>query len=124
MSDYIIKIEPNHRPRLVECDDLTLEYMQTMVEGDVEVTDACRDLQYKYPHLKTASNADGKFFGLEGNLVASILHSVAQGMIYGPALLIIEEDGERRPMTEAEATDIRETIEHIFNIEFEEGEEE
>lgn len=124
MSEYIIKIEPNHRPRLVECDELTLEYMQSQVEGNIEVTGLCRDLQYKYPELRMIVNEEGKFFDLPGNLIASVFHFVLRDMIAGTAILVIAEGEELRPMTEAEANDIRETIEHIFNIEFEEGEEE
>ena len=60
MSEYIIKIEPNHRPHLVECDDLTLEYMQTMVEGPIEVTSLCCDLSCKYPDLRMIVNEEGK----------------------------------------------------------------
>ena len=123
MSDYIIKIEPNHRPHLVECDDLTLEYMQTMVEGPIEVASLCRDLSCKYPELRMIVNEEGKLIDLLGNLIASVFHFVLRDMISGTAILVIADGEELRPMTEAEATDIRETIEHLFNIEFEEGEE-
>ncbi|MBE6760381.1 MAG: DUF3846 domain-containing protein [Ruminococcaceae bacterium] len=124
MSEYIIKIEPNHRPRLVECGELTLEYMQTMVEGPIEVTSLCRDLSCKYPELRMIVNEEGKLFDLHGNLIASIFHFVLRDAILGTALMVIADGEELRPMTEAEATDIRETIENCFNIEFEEGEEE
>ncbi len=124
MSDYIIKIEPNHRPHLIECDELTLEYMQTVVEGPIEVTSLCSDLRSKYPDLRMIVNEESKLFELPGNLIASVLHYVLKDMILGSALLVIADGEDLRPMTEAEATDIRETIEHLFNIEFEEDEEE
>ena len=123
MSDYIIKIEPNHTPRLVECSELTLEYMQTVVEGPIEVTNLCRDLRWKHPQLRMVVNEEGKLFELPGNLIASVFHSVLRDMIAGSALLVIADGEELRPMTEEEATDIRETIEHWFDMEFEEGEE-
>lgn len=123
MSEYIIKIEPNHTPRLVECDELTLEFMQTMVEGPIEVTSLCRDLRYKYPDLRMIVNEEGKLFDLPGNLIASIFHYVLRDVILGTAILVIADGEELHPMTEVEATDIRETIERWFDMEFEEGEE-
>lgn len=121
--DYIIKIEPNHRPRLVECSELTLEYMQTVVEGPIEVANLCRDLRWKHPQLRMVVNEEGKLFELKGNLIASVFHHILRDPLVGNALLVIADGEELRPMTEEEATDIRETIENIFNIEFEEGEE-
>lgn len=124
MSEYIIKVEPGHMPCLVECNELTLEYMQTMVEGPIEVASLCRDLRSKYPELRMIVNEEGKLFELPGNLIASTFHYTLRDMIVGTALLVIAEGEELRPMTEAEATDVRETIERIYHINFEEGGEE
>ena len=124
MYNYIIKIEPNHGPRLVECDDLTLEYMQTMVEGPIEVTSLCRGLSCKYPELRMIANEEGKLFDLPYNAVASLAHDILRGLIVGPVILVIADGEELRPMTEAEVTDIRDTIESLYEIEFEEDEEE
>lgn len=124
MSEYIIKIEPNHRPHLVECGELTLEYMQTMVEGPIEVTSLCSDLSCKYPELRMIVNEEGKLFDLPYNAVASIVHDVLRGLIVGNAILVMADGENLRPLTEAEAVDIRDTIEQLYDIEFEEGEEE
>lgn len=125
MSDYIIKITPNHKPCMVSCPGkLSLEYMQRAVEGPIEIASLCRDLRSKYPELRMIVNEEGKLFDLRTNIIASLIHEYLLDMIAGPAILVIAESEELRPLTEAEAADVRETIEKLCSIEFEEDEEE
>lgn len=124
MTNYIIKIDPEHMPHLVECEELTLEYMQTAVEGPIEVAALHRELHAKYPDLRMIVNEEGKLFDLPYNAMASIIHDVLRGLIVGAVILVIAEGEELRPMTEVEAADIRDTMERLYEIEFEEGEEE
>lgn len=124
MYNYIIKIDPEHMPRLVECGELTLEYMQTAVEGPIEVAALHRELHAKHPDLRMIANEEGKLFDLPYNAVASLAHDILRGLIVGPVILVIAEGEELRPMTEAEAAEIRDTIESLYEIEFEEGGEE
>ena len=97
--------------------------MQTAVEGPIEVAALHRELHAKHPDLRMIANEEGRLFDLPYNAVASLAHDILRGLIVGPVILVIAEDEELRPMTEAEATDIRETIEQLYEIEFEEGEE-
>lgn len=120
MSNYIIRIDPGHMPRLVPCEELTLDFMQNAVEGNIEVTAMHRELRAKYPDLRMIVNEEGVLHGLPYNAVASLLHDILRGLILGRAILVVADGENLRPMTAAEATDIRETIEQLYDIEFEE----
>ncbi len=124
MKDFIIKINPDHMPCLVECSKLTNEYIQTCVEGEFENALLNGDLRSLYPNLRMLVNEDRVLFDLPFNRVSTRFHDCLRGPLYGTAIMVIEEDNHCRPLTETEATDIRETIENLYDIEFEEGEEE
>ncbi|MBE6760507.1 MAG: hypothetical protein E7554_10590 [Ruminococcaceae bacterium] len=123
MSNYIVKIDPDHMPRLIECGELTNEYIQTCVEGEFENALLNGDLRSLYPNLRMLVNEDRVLFDLPFNRVSTQLHDCLRGPLYGTAIMVIEEDNRCRPLTEAEAADIREKIENLYDIEFEEGEE-
>ena len=122
MSDYIIKIEPDHMPCLTACEQLTLGYMQNVVGGNIEVTIPNSDLRAKYPELRIVVNEEGVLFDLPVNTIATLLHDILRGLIFGTAIMVIVEGEKLRPMTETEAVDIRDTIEQLWGeIRFEEG---
>lgn len=124
MHNYIIKIDPEHMPRIVECGGLTNDHIQTFVEGEFENALLNGDLRSLYPKLRMLVNEDRVLFDLPFNRVSTHFHDCLRGSLYGTAIMVIEEDNDCRPMTAAEVAEIRDTIESLYEIEFEEGEEE
>ena len=121
MSDYIIKIEPDHMPCIVKCEELTNEHIQSFVECEFENALLNGDLRSLYPKLRMLVNEDRVLFDLPFNRVSTHFHDCLRGALYGTAIMVIEEDNDCRPMTEAEAAEVRDTIESLYEIEFEEG---
>lgn len=124
MRNYIIKITPDHAPALVKAPEtLTSDHIESIVEGDYICGVPHSDLKGIYPQLSLICNADGDLFELPSNEVATRLHKVLAGKIRGNAMMTFVKNGVPRPLTAAEATDIRETIEQLYDITFEEGDE-
>ena len=121
MSDYIIRIDPGHMPRLVESPEyLTSAHIESIVEGDYIFGVPHHDLKAKYPALSLIYNADGDLFELPSNEWATRLHKVVDSKVLGSAIVTFAKNGVPYPLTAVEATDIRDTIEQLYEIEFEE----
>jgi len=123
MKDFVIKIEPGCKPRMVVCAELTDEWIQTEVEGSYEVNKLCNDLRNKHPNIRLLVNEDGKLFDLKANVIATLLHDKILNIVYGAAIFVVVERGTYRPLSADEASALRETILSSYDIEFEEGEE-
>jgi len=126
--NYIIKIISNRLPVLAETPvHLTSAHIESIVEGDYIFGVPHHDLKAKFPLLSLVFNADNandeehRCFDLPFNELATRLHKVLAGGVYGSAILAFVAGGVPYPLTEAEATDIRETIERLCDISFEEG---
>lgn len=123
MSNYIIKIEPEHRPQLVD-GDRAREYIDEAFGPIVELSECCSALRGKHPGIRILSNDSIETENCcPSNLIATVLRGLShRGEVFGAAILGIVEGSRFRPLTAAESTDIRDTIEQLYDIEFEEGE--
>lgn len=124
MSEYIIKIEPNHRPRLIAAPD-DIEAYASEIVGKYDTVTVHNDLRAKYPGLRLIISAQ-PCPEKEFNSCATMLRRFLKGgrKVFGTALLFYVRSSLPLAMPEDEATDIREFIEWCYDIEFEEGEEE
>lgn len=121
---YIIKIQPGHGPRLEECPKyLTDEYLQAAVDGRlIWHTLPHRSLIAKHLFIEMLGDIEGERRGKAENVYASQLHCISSPPIFGDVVMLKNEQGDFLPFTELEATALRDDIEQLYNLEFEEAE--
>lgn len=124
--NYIIKINPNRLPVIVETPDyLTSAYIESIVEGDYIFGVPHHDLKAKYPAMSLIYNADNanddehRQFDLPFNELATRLHKVLAGGICGSAIITFVEDGVPYPLNEFFADEIRNIVERLCDVEIE-----
>ena len=124
MSDYIIKIEPNHHPCLIAAPD-DIEAYASKIVGKYDTVTVHNDLRAKYPSLRLIVSAQFSSEMKENVYATKLRRALKEGRkVFGTALLIYVRSSLPFAMPEDEATDIREFVEWCYDIEFEEGEEE
>ena len=97
----IIKIRPNGMVEQVDCDNITLDYLQSEVDGYIE-TIRIKDAPDR--HLIMVIDEEGKFKDKSINeLAGEIAYIRFDDYIVGDAVVVKEQDEDFVPLTDDEA---------------------
>ena len=97
----IIKIKPNGTVEQVDCDNITLDYLQSEVDGYIE-TIRIKDAPNR--HLIMVIDEEGKFKDKSINdLAGEIAYIRFDDYIVGDAIIVKEQDDDFVPLTDDEA---------------------
>ena len=97
----IIKIKPNGMVEQVDCDNITLDYLQSEVNGYIE-TIRIKDAPNR--HLLMVIDEEGKFKDKSINeLAGEIAYIRFDDYIVGDAVIVKEQDDDFAPLTDDEA---------------------
>ena len=99
----IIKIRPNGMVEQVDCDNITLDYLQSAVDGYIE-TIRIKDAPNR--HLIMVIDEEGKFKDKSINdLAGDIAYIRFDDYIVGDAVVVKEQDDDFVPLTDDEANE-------------------
>ena len=99
----IIKIKPNGMVEQVDCDNITLDYLQSEVDGYIE-TIRIKDAPNR--HLIMVIDEEGKFKDKSINdLAGEIAYIRFDDYIVGDAIIVKEQDEDFVPLTDDEANE-------------------
>lgn len=99
----IIKIRPNGMVEQVDCDNITLDYLQSEVDGYIE-TIRIKDAPNR--HLIMVIDEEGKFKDKSINeLAGEIAYIRFDDYIVGDAIIVKEQDEDFVPLTDDEANE-------------------
>lgn len=97
----IIKIRPNGMVEQVDCDNITLDYLQSEVDGYIE-TIRIKDAPNR--HLIMVIDEEGKFKDkLINELAGEIAYIRFDDYIVGDVVIVKEQDDDFVPLTDDEA---------------------
>ena len=99
----IIKIKPNGMVEQVDCDNITLDYLQSEVDGYIE-TIRIKDAPNR--HLIMVIDEEGKFKDkLINELAGEIAYIRFDDYIVGDAIIVKEQDEDFVPLTDDETNE-------------------
>ena len=99
----IIKIKPNGMVEQVDCDNITLDYLQSEVDGYIE-TIRIKDAPDR--HLIMVIDEEGKFKDKSINeLAGEIAYIRFDDYIVGDVVIVKEQDEDFVPLTDDEANE-------------------
>lgn len=99
----IVKIRPNGMVEQVDCDNITLDYLQSEVDGYIE-TIRIKDAPNR--HLIMVIDEEGKFKDKSINdLAGEIAYIRFDDYIVGDAIIVKEQDEDFVPLTDDEANE-------------------
>ena len=99
----IIKIKPNGMVEQVDCDNITLDYLQSEVDGYIE-TIRIKDAPNR--HLIMVIDEEGKFKDKSINeLAGETAYIRFDDYIVGDAIIVKEQDEDFVPLTDDEANE-------------------
>ena len=99
----IIKIKPNGMVEQIDCEDITLDYLQSEVDGYIE-TVRIKDMPNR--HLLMVIDEEGKLKNKPINdLAGKIAYIRFDDYIVGDVVIVKEQDEDFVPLTDDEANE-------------------